>query len=84
MVGKAFTMPVLVSSSHRLPCVGLLRDGGSVGARIARGKVDRAGAVTHDGSPLTYRKGKGFEQLDLVTALREARADIGRDGLLHI
>jgi hypothetical protein len=32
---------------------------------------------------LAYRKGEGFEQLDLVAPLRKAGANLGRDGLLH-
>ena len=66
-----------------LPNVGFLRDCGAVGARIAGSKVHLTRAVLDDGRPLTHRKRERFKEPDLVAALREPAADVGRNGLIH-
>jgi len=41
-------------------------------------------AVADNSCPLTYRKREGFEEPDLVAALRKASPDVSRDGLFHL
>jgi hypothetical protein len=61
-----------------------LRDGRTVGAGIACGKVDVAAAIPDNSRALTDGEGERLEQPDLVATLRESGADVGRDGLLHL
>lgn len=60
-----------------------LRDRGAVGARISSGKVHIAAAVTNNGRTLAHREAERLEQLDLMSALCQTRANVGGNSLLH-